>query len=70
MVDLYPRVNRKQQGILLQVLVKRIIVDAHDEIIDYELNSPFVHLRSLVQNFSTPGNGEAGSEHVPFLGGM
>jgi len=28
-----------------------IIVDADGEIIDYELNSPFVYLRSLVQDY-------------------
>jgi hypothetical protein len=32
---------------------------------DYGLNSPFVYLRSLIRNLSTPGNGEGGSEHVP-----
>jgi len=48
----------------LQILVKRIIVDADDEIIDYELNSPFVYLRSLVQGLSTSGNGEGGSEQI------
>lgn len=44
--------------------MKRIIVDADGEIIDYELNSPFVYLRSLVQGLSTPGNGEGGSEQI------
>jgi hypothetical protein len=48
----------------LQILAKRIIVDAHGEILDYQLNSPFVYLRSLVQNLSTPGNGEGDSEQI------
>jgi hypothetical protein len=65
MADLYPRLDKTQQGVLLQILAKRIIVGADGEIVDYELNSPFVYLRSLVQNLSTPGNGEGGSEHVP-----
>jgi hypothetical protein len=50
----------------LQILAKRIIVDVTGEIIDYELNSTFVYLRSLLQDLSsTPGDGEGGSEHVP-----
>jgi hypothetical protein len=65
MADLYPRLDRKQQGVLLQFLTKRIIVDAHGEIIEHELNVPIVDFRSLVQGFSTPGNGKGGSEHVP-----
>ena len=35
---------------------------------DYQLNSPFVYLRSLVQGLSTLENGKGSSEHVP-LGG-
>ena len=50
--------------LLLQILAKRIIVDADGEIIDYELNSPFVYLRSLVQGLSTPRNGKGGSEQI------
>jgi hypothetical protein len=46
-------------------LAKRIIVDIDREIIEHELNSPFVYLRFLVQALSTPGKGEGGSEHVP-----
>jgi len=45
-------------------MVTRIIVEADGEIIDYELNSPFVYLRSLVQGLSTAGNGEGGSEQI------
>jgi hypothetical protein len=63
--DLYPRLDEKQRSTLLQILAKRIIVDADGEIIDYELNSPFVYLRSLVDDLSTPGNREGGSEQVP-----
>jgi hypothetical protein len=40
-------------------------VNPHDEIVEHQLNSPFVYLRSLVQDLSTSGNGEGGSEHVP-----
>ena len=60
----YPRLDKKKQSILLQILAKQIIVDPHDKIVDHELNSSFVSLRSLVQNLSTPGSGEGSSEHV------
>lgn len=40
--DLYPRLDRKQQGILLQILTKQIIVDTKGRIIEHELSSPFV----------------------------
>jgi hypothetical protein len=62
--DLYPRLEKKQQGILLQILAKQIIVDPQGAIIEHELNSPFVYLRSLTQSLSTPGNGDGSSEHV------
>jgi hypothetical protein len=62
--DLYPRLEKKKQGILLQILAKQIIVDPHGKIVEHELNSPFVYLRSLVQNLSTPQSGEGSLEHV------
>jgi len=49
---------------LLQILLRQIIVDADGKNINYELNSPFVYVRSLVQGFSTPGNGDGGSEQI------
>lgn len=60
MADLFPRLEKKQQAILLQILAKQIIVDLHGKISEHELNSPFVYLRSLVQDVSTLGNGEGG----------
>jgi len=48
---------------LLQISAKRLIVDI-DEIVEHELNSPFAYLRSFVQNLSTFGSGDGGSEHV------
>lgn len=62
--DLYPHLDEKQRSTLVQILVKQIIVDSTGEIVDYQLNSPFVYLRSLVDNLSTPSNGEGGSEHI------
>src|SRR5688500_1357780 len=53
MADLYPRLEKKQQSILLQILAKKIIVNSLGEIIEHELNSPFMYLGSLVQNPST-----------------
>ena len=61
--DLYPRLETRQQGILLQILAKQIIVDPHGKIVEHELNSPFVYLRSLVQDLFTPRSGEGSSEH-------
>ncbi len=62
--DLYPRLDEKQRATLLQVLVKRIIVGADGEIVDYELNSPFTYLKSLIEELFAPGNGEGGSGHT------
>ena len=33
--------------------------------VDYKLILPLVYLRSILQDLSTSGNGEGGSEHVP-----
>lgn len=62
--DLYPRLDEKKRSVLLQIIAKQIIVDADGEIIHHQLNSPFVYLRSLVDDLSAPGNGEGGSEHI------
>ena len=67
MSDLYPRLQEKQCSTLLQILVKRIIVAVNGEIIDYELNSPFVYLRSLVKGLSMPSNGK-GESKQPYQG--
>ncbi len=44
---LYGRLGRKQRSTLLQILARRIIVDAGGEIIDHELHSPFTYLTSI-----------------------
>jgi hypothetical protein len=46
---LYERLG-EQRATLLQILAKRIIVNADGEIIDHELHSPFTYLRTLVAN--------------------
>jgi hypothetical protein len=65
MADLYQRLDRKQQGILLQILAKRIIVDLDGKIIEHQLNSPFVYLHSVVQGLLTAENGKASLEFLP-----
>lgn len=63
--DLYPRLDEKQRSTLLQILAKRIIVDADGEIIEHELNSPFVYLQNLVKSlFSSSDGEECGSEQI------
>jgi len=65
--ELYVRLNEKQKSTLLQILVKRIIVNSDGEIIAHELNSPFIYLRTLVDAFFPPRNGEGcGSEQILF----
>ena len=54
----------QQRPTLLIVFVKRIIVEAKGEIMDYGLNSRFVSLRGFLQDLS-PRNEEGGSAHVP-----
>jgi len=48
LADLFERLKKEQKANLLQILIKRIIVDADGEIINIELNSPFMYLRNLV----------------------
>lgn len=57
--ELYDRLNEKQKSTLLQILVKRIIVNIDGEIFAYELNSPFVYLRTLVDSFFPPVIGKS-----------
>ena len=46
---LFDRLGVKERSKLLQILVKRIIVDLQGEIIDFQLNTPFVYLQNLVE---------------------
>jgi hypothetical protein len=46
LVDYYFWLEEKQKSTLLQSLFKRIVVNGQGQLIDYELNSPFVYLRS------------------------
>jgi len=63
--ELYPRLEKKQQVTLLQILVKRIIVTTDGALCDYALNSPFVYLRSVAERVFSPSNREGwGSEQI------
>jgi len=48
----------------LPILDGRIIFDTDGEMADYDLNSPFVYLLSLIEGISAPGNGKGGSEQI------
>lgn len=62
---LYPRLDEKQRSTLLQILAKRIIVGSDGEIIDQELNSPFLYLSSIASVVSAPRNREGcGSKQI------
>ena len=64
MFQLFERLKKKERLILLQVLVKRIIVDLQGEIIDHELNSPFAYFGSIVDHFQYQDSKIGGSEQV------
>jgi hypothetical protein len=64
MYRLFERIKMKESTILLQILVKRIIVDRQGEIVNYELNSPFAYLRSLVDRFQNQDLTPRGLGHV------
>ena len=57
--NLYDRLDEKQKVALLQILVKRLIVNSKGKLIDHELNSPFVYLDSLARRIFTPIIGES-----------
>lgn len=46
------RLGDKEYSKLLQIFVKRIIVDTQGEIIDFQLNAPFVYIQYLVEELS------------------
>ena len=54
MADLYERLDEKQKGTLLQILVKKIVVNREGEIVDHELHSPFVYLCSIADGVLAP----------------
>jgi hypothetical protein len=62
--DLYPRLDPKKRTTLLQIIVKRVIVNHQGELLDIELHSPFVYLRYLAEELFSHGQVAAGSEQV------
>lgn len=56
--ELYSRLDDKQKTTFLQILVTKFIVNGKGEITDYELHTPFIYLRSLVDVVSTHKNRE------------
>ena len=61
---LYERLEQKQRATLLQIIVKRIIVDADGEIIGCELHAPFVYLTNLSNELQT-GRGSVQAQLGP-----
>jgi hypothetical protein len=57
---LYERFKEKKRTELLQVLLRRIIINRNGEIISYELHSPFSSLVSLVANMNNESGQEGG----------
>lgn len=47
---LYERLNVKNQTTLLRILAKRIIVNTQGKIVEYQLNTPFEYLATLVRD--------------------
>ena len=54
--SIYPRLGEKEKTTLLRILAKKIIVNKQGEIIDQKLNSPFVYLKSILDNYSNNGS--------------
>jgi site-specific DNA recombinase len=54
---LYDRLDEKKKNNLLQIVVKRIIINQEGEIISHKLHSPFSYLSTLISAFSGE-NGE------------
>jgi len=46
---LYQRLEFSDKAVLLRILAKHIIVNQQGDIIDHQLNSPFLYLESLVR---------------------
>jgi hypothetical protein len=47
---LFQRLAEKGRATLLQIIIKRIIINREGEIIDHELNSPFAYLRNIADS--------------------
>jgi hypothetical protein len=61
---LYQRLDEKQKNNLLQILVKRIIINREGEIISHKLHPPFSYLSTLVDAFTRQNEEEVRSEYI------
>jgi hypothetical protein len=73
--QLFVRLETREQGRLLQILFRRIIIDTRGTVVDFALNPPFVYLSSLngAPPHSPPGrefaqeNGAGSGQFQPAL---
>ena len=63
---IFHRLEEKKRTALLQVLVKRIMINPVGEIVDYELHLPFMYLSTLASRLNGSGHKEDGSTIVLF----
>lgn len=63
---LYGRLEKKQRTNLLQMFVKRIIINQVGEIIGHELLSPFEYLSALASRSNSKNEEGGGSEQVRY----
>jgi len=61
---LFQRLDKKQRNTLLQLIVKRIIINREGEIISHELHSPFSYLSTLIDRSSGKNEGGWCSESI------
>jgi hypothetical protein len=61
---LYERLNEKERSKLLQIFIKRMIVDPQGKIIDFQLNAPFAYLQHIVEDLSNLDSVPRGSTQV------
>ena len=63
---IYPRLGDKGKTTLLRILTKRIIVNPEGTIIDQELNSPFMYLKSILDKHQISiNNGSSWDQYRP-----
>lgn len=62
--NLYGRLEKQHRTNLLQMLVKRMIINREGEIFDHELNSPFEYLSALAGSLNGKSKEGGGSELV------
>jgi len=62
--NLFERLEAKKKSNLLQIIIKRIIINPKGEIIDYELHSPFLYLSTLASRFNGKSKEGSGSSFI------